>query len=312
MKLRHLIYILTLLFTVPASAQQDAQYSMFMFNNLAINPGFAGSNDAICASVINRQQYMGFPGRPQTTVFNVDAPISKINSGIGLTINNDIIGWDKKMNILVHYAYRINLGDGQLGLGLNFGLFNSAFNPKDPLTPDDISETGGEDPILPTSAVNDMVPDFSFGAFYRLQNLYVGFSSTHLNQADLNYTTSTSGESKLTRHYYLAAGYFYKLPNPLFEIRPNLMVKSDLATAQIDANISLLYNKVVWAGVSYRAGDAIAAMAGVELKNGLKIGYSFDFVTNKIHSVSHEFLIGYCFDLSLDKAKGSYKSVRIL
>jgi type IX secretion system PorP/SprF family membrane protein len=301
-------------------AQQDAQYSMFMFNNLAINPGFAGSNDAICASAIQRRQYMGFPGAPITTVVNVDAPISKINSGVGLTLNNDIIGNYKTMNILVHYAYRVNVGDGQLGLGLNFGILNSALSgewiPPESLNSGlDENATAIEDPLIPTSDAADMVPDFSFGAFYRLQNLYVGFSSTHLNQANLNYVTSESGESKMSRHYYVTAGYFYKLPNPLFELRPNILIKSDLATSTIDANISLLYNKVVWGGVSYRHGDAMVAMAGVELKNGLKIGYSFDFVTNKIgtyNRASHEVLLGYCFNLNTDKAKGSYKSVRIL
>ena len=221
------------------------------------------------------------------------------------------------MNILGKYANKVNLGDGQLGLGMNFGIWNSELDGSKFLSPTAIADAtaADDDPTLINGKNSDMVPDFSFGAFYRVSNLYVGFSSTHLNQADLNYKTNNSGESKMKRHYYLSAGYFYKLPNPLFELRPNLLIKSDITTTQIDANLTLLYNKVVWAGVSYRAAAAVVAMAGVELKNGLKVGYSFDYVTNKIGSynrASHEILLGYCFNLNTDKAKGSYKSVRIL
>ncbi|OFY67925.1 MAG: hypothetical protein A2265_03505 [Bacteroidetes bacterium RIFOXYA12_FULL_33_9] len=298
---------------MPAMAQQDAQYSFFMFNNLAFNPGFAGSNDAICASVINRQQYMGFEGYPSTTVFNIDAPISAINSGVGLTINSDKVGNEKSMNLLLSYAYRMNLGDGQLGMGLNLGIMNKSLSGTW-VSPEDLGTgTGTSDPSIPSGDVSHTALDLSLGVFYRLDNFYVGLSSTHLNEAKLDY--AAGDDSKLKRHYYLAAGYFYKLPNPIFELRPSILIKSDGATSQIDLNASLLYNKMFWGGVSYRAGDAIVAMAGVELRNGIKFGYAFDFVTNKIgtyNRASHEFILGYCFNVSMNKSRGSYKSVRIL
>lgn len=313
--MRYFISILLIVCAMPVLAQQDAQYSFFMFNNLAFNPGFAGSNDAICANVINRQQYMGFEGYPSTTVFNIDAPISSINSGVGLTINSDKIGNEKRMNLLLAYAYRMNLGDGQLGLGLNLGILNSSLSGTW-VSPEDLgvgSGSGVADPSIPQGDVSHTALDFSFGAFYRIDNLYVGVSSTHLNQAKLDY--AAGDDSKLKRHYYIAAGYFYKLPNPIFEFRPSILIKSDGATSQIDVNASLLYNKMVWGGVSYRAGDAIVAMAGLELRNGIKFGYAFDFVTNKIgtyNRASHEFILGYCFNISTNKSRGSYKSVRIL
>lgn len=105
------------------------------------------------------------------------------------------------------------------------------------------------------------------------------------------------------------------MPNPLFEIMPMFVLKSDGKANQLYLNTNVRYNKRFWGGVSYRAGDAVVGILGIELINGLRVGYSYDFVTSKIgkySSGSHEFTLGYCFDLSLDKTPQKYKSIRFL
>ncbi|NJK93530.1 MAG: type IX secretion system membrane protein PorP/SprF, partial [Bacteroidales bacterium] len=154
--------------------------------------------------------------------------------------------------------------------------------------------------------------DFSAGLFYRTEKLYLGISSLHLRQAELNYQ---KGKPFLTRQYYLTTGYTISLPNPSFELQPSVFVKSDGKTTQLDLNGCVLYNKRFWGGLSYRLNDAVVGMLGIELSNGLKVGYSYDFTISDIRknsSGSHEFMVGYCFSVKKEKVPQKYKSIRFL
>ena len=119
----------------------------------------------------------------------------------------------------------------------------------------------------------------------------------------------------MSRHYYLTAGYTVQLPNPSLELLPSIFVFSDGKVAQFNITSLVRYNKKVWGGVSYRAGDALIGTVGFELFNGIRIGYAYDFPLSDIRkntSWSHEFMVNYCFDLSLGKSAMRYKSIRFL
>ena len=152
------------------------------------------------------------------------------------------------------------------------------------------------------------------GIYYNTDNLYVGVSSTHLNQTSFIYPEENE-ETKLIRHYYLMAGYNIQLSNPMFEIMPSLMVQTDAKSPHIYLNTNLRYNKRFWGGVSYSVGGALTALFGIELMNGLRIGYAYDFELSPLmgyNSGSHEVTVRYCFDLSVDKSPQKYKSIRFL
>jgi type IX secretion system PorP/SprF family membrane protein len=152
------------------------------------------------------------------------------------------------------------------------------------------------------------------GVFYRSENLFLGISTTHLNQARIRYENVNS-PPYLVRHYYLTGGYNLQLANPLFEIMPSFVLSSDGKANQIYVNTTLRYNKRFWGGVSYRGNEAIVGLLAVELFNGVRIGYSYDFTISRIRrhsSGSHELTVGYCFDLSLDRTPQKYKSIRFL
>jgi type IX secretion system PorP/SprF family membrane protein len=113
----------------------------------------------------------------------------------------------------------------------------------------------------------------------------------------------------------MTGGYTLQLPNPSLELLPSLFVYSDGKIAQFTVTSLLRYNKKVWGGVSYRAGDALIGIIGLELFNGIRIGYSYDFTISdmgKTSGGSHEFMVNYCFDLSLGKSPMKYKSIRFL
>jgi len=124
-------FLFLLLILQPVLAQQDPQSSQYMFNTLTFNPGVAGTSGMICATAMNRQQWVGFKGAPSTTLFNISAPVSLfgIKSGVGLVVENDNIGFDKNINLTAAYSYLMDLGSGKMGIGVNLGMINTTLNP---------------------------------------------------------------------------------------------------------------------------------------------------------------------------------------
>jgi type IX secretion system PorP/SprF family membrane protein len=166
--------------------------------------------------------------------------------------------------------------------------------------------------LIPENDESYLALDISGGVYYQGVNYYVGLSVTHLNQPDIKYTETAT---YVSRQYYLTAGYTFQLPNPALELIPSAFVVFDGAAVQYVATGMVRYNKKVWGGVSYRAGDAISGFAGTELINGLKIGYGYDFPISEIRkgtSGSHEFIVSYSFDIGLGKSTTKYKSIRFL
>lgn len=300
--------------------QQDPMFSQNMNNMAAINPGYAGSNDLVCLTAIARQQWVGIEGAPQTSFFNANMPVKPfgINSGIGLSIINDNYGFNNDLGLSFQYAYRMRAGDGRLGIGANFGVFNPSINASDwQVFNQDDQSVGppGDASFFPTKE-NPFVFDMGLGLFYTYDNLYMGLSTTHLFHSDITY----KGENiqinpDLITHYYMTAGYNVQLGNPLFEVIPSFLASSDGKVTQLTINANVLYNKKIWGGVSYRTGDALIGMFGLELFNGLRVGYAYDFELNALRQYSggsHELFLGYCFSLKVDKVPQQYKSVRFL
>jgi type IX secretion system PorP/SprF family membrane protein len=280
------------------------------------NPGSAGSRDKICLNAVHREQWVNFPDAPSTSYFSADGAFSLLGKsfGGGLSILNDNFGFNSDLGINLQTAYRFDLGPGKLGIGLNTGILNKSLSPewKTLGNTGEITDGAQGDPGIPQTKESRVAFDMGFGAFYRSENIFMGISSTHINQAKIKYENATP---HLVRHYYMTAGYNLQLPNPLFEIMPYFILKTDGKANQLYLNTTVRYNKRFWGGVSYRAGDAIVALVGLELFNGVRVTYSYDFVTSQIAKYSdgtHELSIGYCFDLSLDKSPQKYKSIRFL
>lgn len=309
-----LISILSVMMFAGASAQNDPVSSQYMFNHMLYNPGSAGSSGIICATAMNRQQWVGFEGAPSSTVFHVDAAVRPFNirSGIGLTIISDQTGFDSDNSFLLTYSYITPIGNGNLGIGINAGILNKSIDPDWNIPSGDIFVPPSGDPLIPDGKESHLTYDMSFGLFYSAIDYYAGLSVTHLTEPKIKYATATP---YVARQYYATAGYTVRLPNPNFELLPSAFVYSDGKLFQLTLNATVRYNKKVWGGVSYRAGDALTGIIGIELYNGIRIGYSYDFPMNDIRkstSGSHEFMVNYCFDLSLGRSSKRYKSIRFL
>ena len=319
LNMRKILFSLGLSLTAMlAFAQQDPQFSQNMFIKLPINPGYAGTNGAICATAVYRTQWVGFPGAPKTLFFSVDAPVQILHGGVGLTIVNDQLGNFNFMHARAAYSYHHPVGaTGLVGIGLEAGLLQSSVK-NNWLAPDGTNgHTAAIDNAIPASGVAKGTYDVGFGVYYRTEQLHVGISASHV-PGNAEHLKESFFDYKAARHYYILAGYDFFLSSTL-TLRPSVHVKSDASVTTFDANVNLLWNNMLWGGVSYRLQDAIVPMVGFAWnptpKSTLKIGYAYDLGTSDLkthHNNTHEILLNYCIKLTPKAKTQSHINPRFL
>ena len=306
--------MLFLLFHLAGFAQQEAQFSHNMFNNMGINPGYAGLRSAICATGLARQQWVGLRDEndmrvsPETYTLNLDAPLPFLRGGAALGFIQDRLGYETNIGARISYSYHLRVPGGKLGLGAQLGFLDkridfSQFRP-----------ISGGDPVLGGGQETHMFTDFAIGGFFLSDKYWAGISATQLAEASGQLGNSMYS---LRRHMYLAAGY--NLPwsgNPSYVIRPSLLAKTDMASFQLDINTMVVYNNQFWGGVSFRPQDAVVFLFGLHWDQ-ISVGYSYDFTTSPLGSNgrsngSHEIMLQYCFKLDIDKIREIQRNIRFL
>lgn len=307
---------LLIIVNLAAYSQQDPQFTNNMHYKLGVNPGFAGAEGKINGIILNRYQWDGFKGAPKTLIFSADAAIEAFGApgGIGLNIMSDQLGFEKNSMININYAFFKELTIGKLGMGVSAGIFTKSINGewKVPEDNEGIYTQPDSDPAIPQGEVSQLAFDAGLGLYLTSNRYYFGLSVTHLNQASIKFSDLAS--TYLARHYYLMGGYNIKLSDPLFELRPSFLFKSDLAGWQLDINTNIVYNKRFWGGITYRVQDAVAFLMGLEMENGLRFGYSFDLTISALARYgygSHEIFVAYSLDLEKNRNQ-KYKSIRFL
>jgi len=295
-------------------AQQDPKLSQNMFLVPVFNPGAMGQTDMICAAASFRNQWAGIPSAPVVSTFTAHMPFNLFgrSHGAGINLMNDNLALNNDLFVSLAYSYKIDLGTGVLGAGFSAGFANHSFDPSG-LNGADVIDIEGDDAI-PRNSASLFGFDMGLGAYYSTNNLYVGLSTTHVNQTSFDFPEEIA-ETRLIRHYYAVGGYTIQLPNPVFELMPSFMLQTDGKDNHIYLNTNLRYNKRFWGGVSYSVGGAVSTLFGIELLNGIRVGYSYDIELSplfKYSSGSHEITLRYCFDLSLDKSPEKYESIRFL
>ena len=282
-------------------AQQDPQFSQYMFNPLSINPAYAGSRGIMNGALVYRQQWVGFDGAPSTQVLAVNTPTRKGKVGLGLEAIHDQIGPKKSTAVYLDYAYRIPLGKGKLAFGLGAGLMNfaidwAAIEYKDP-----------GDSYAQLARESKTFGDFKFGMYFNNKNFYAGLSATHLNNAVYgHYVNDTIGyTATLKRHVFLTMGRAFRL-GANFTFSPSVMFRgvANRALTSADLNLNFRYKEIIWFGISGRSEKSVIIMAQYNINDKWKVGYSYDAAFGPMagyHAGTHELMIG--FDLDLFKAE---------
>ncbi len=300
--MKRTLFILAIFLSIRSFAQQDPQYSLYMFNPLGVNPAYAGSRDALSMGLVHRNQWVGMPGAPVTNALFAHMPLKNNKMGVGLEITNDNIGPKTRNFINMDYAYKIKAGKGKLAFGLRGGII--AFN-YDWSKVEYKNQNDGYLQYLYTS--NFTVPSFDFGIYYNTSKFYAGLAVTHLNQASYDVLTqqlSDSVSSRLYRHSTLTLGKAFIL-NDKWVLRPSMLIRTvEGGIGNVDLNISVLYDQRIWAGISLRStSDAVLLLEFIANRK-LRVGYSYDYNFGPVKSYTggtHEIFLGY--DLQFNKVK---------
>jgi type IX secretion system PorP/SprF family membrane protein len=287
-----------LLISFNGKAQYDAMFTQYMFNEMFINPAYAGSKEAMAVTALHRQQWVSFPGRPVTTTFSLHGPLQDNKMGLGLSVLNEQVGVLNRNLVYLSYAYRMKAGkEGKLSFGLNAGIHNQVNKFSQ------IKTTDEGDIQFTNNTPNVITPNFGFGTYYYTKRLYAGLSIPRLVDDHVLFT-STGDVLKTTKispskfHYYLAVGYLFDISESL-KLKPQFMLKAvQNAPANFDINVNALIKDMVWVGVAYRSSSDIAGLVGIQLGPQFTFSYSYDFPLSKIQTYtqgSHEIALGYLF-----------------
>jgi len=311
--MKKIILIFILFFSLNLYAQQDPLLSHYFFMKETFNPAYAGfDGEEVCANLLSHQQWKKFENAPFTTFLSVDAPVSLFNEnwGVGINFIDDRYGFVRDFRGNLTLAYNREIGPGKISFGINPGIFSKKFDPtwKFP----DQSES-----ILP-QGVNATIFDIGAGVYYQLNKIFVGVSSFHFLRPSFNFESDGATSSSsifLVNHFYFIGGYNFTTANSVLEITPSVFVKSDGNDLQYDINIFALYNKKIWASVTYRNKSALAFFVGTSYFNNIKLGLSYDVALNYINRVSAgtlEAYVGYCFAFMKVKNAQKYRNVKTL
>ena len=292
-----------LLFINEAEAQQDPQYTQYMYNMNVVNPAYAGSRGTLSFGLLGRTQWTSIDGAPKTLTFNTHAPLGK-KVGVGISVIADEIGPAKEQNIYADFSYTLNTSDvGRLAFGLKAGVTLLDVNLLGVVLPETLN---AGDPVFDEN-INDAFPNFGAGVYYYTDKWYAGFSvpnilkSEHLDKDNIN--TKASEEV----HYFLTGGYVFDLSSTV-KLKPSLMVKG-VAGAPISFDINanvLLYERLEF-GASYRWEDAVSALVNFGVTPDFRIGYAYDYTISEFSNSqtggSHEIILLYDLDLSKKNLK---------
>lgn len=279
-------------------AQQQPLSTMHMWNQLTINPAYAGSRDAFSASAIWREQWVGLDGAPSTQVLSLHTPLPSDKIGLGLTIENDNIGPSNNTGVWGDFAYRLQMTEKSklsLGLRAGFGVYQATLR--------DLKNIDSNDPVFNHNVENNFLPNFGFGAYYYGTRGYVGVSSPTLLENELHNGRNPSGSAKDLdkRHFYLLAGYVFNLSQDSAGVmfKPATVIRAvNGAPVSFDVSANFLIKQKLWLGAAYRYQDAVAAIISFHFTEHLQAGYSYDFGTSRLrsyHSGSHEIMLTYDF-----------------
>lgn len=275
---------------VSGFAQQDSQYTHYMYNTININPAYAGSRGVTSIFGLHRTQWVGLDGAPTTNAFSIHSPLQNSRLGIGVSFVNDKIGASDQNNIAADLSYTIPTSEKY---DLSFGIKVSADLLNVDYTKLDRYDTSV--PAFQNGIDNEFSPNIGAGVYYHSDKLYVGFSVPNfLSVKHFDDNASAAIQDRL--HYYLMGGYVFDV-SPTVKLKPSVLTKMvSGAPLQVDLSANVLLQDKFSLGLSYRWSAAATAMAGIQVSDGLLVGYSYDFDTTSLenyNSGSHEIFLRF-------------------
>lgn len=288
---KNILILLTFIFVgLNTKAQQDPMYSMYMFDKMVINPAYTGSADWAVGTLKHRQQFAGMENGASTQTLNYHMPIGRRHVGLGLKVINDKIAIVNNLNASLSYSYHLNFAGGKLSLGLETGMYSRTIDYSQ------LFLITQNDDAIPNVVSKSIVPDASWGLFYRKKGYYIGISQNHMIPFKMQDDLLIPSNSKLYSHFNIMMGTEFDFKNKL-SLEPSLLLKSVAgAPVQLDVNALLYYDDRFAVGANVRTGDAVGLIFRANLTESFKVSYSYDITTSKLSTFSsgaHEILVSY-------------------
>lgn len=285
-----LVLLLSILYADFALAQQDPQYTQYMYNMNVVNPAYAGSKESLSITALYRNQWSGLADNPVTFTFSAHSPFGD-KVGLGLSAIKDELGPVSETNIYADFSYTLQLGKSlNLALGIKAGASFHEVGLTDLDLQDPSDPFFGED-------ISNVYPNIGAGAFLYSDNFYLGLSvpnflkSVHLDE-------DVSGEAikfgNETNHFFATAGYVFQISDNV-KLKPSVMVKSAFdSPISYDGNLNALFYEKFEIGASYRLDDSFSGLVGFQVTESIRIGYAYDHIISDIEAVagaSHEVIL---------------------
>ncbi|MFG4002522.1 type IX secretion system membrane protein PorP/SprF [Flavobacterium aquidurense] len=285
------LVLIFMFFTVVCSAQQDSQYTQYMYNTITINPAYAGSRGALSVFGLYRTQWVGLDGAPETSTFSVNTPLNNSDLGLGVSLVNDKIGPTNENTLSADLSYTVPTSET---FKLSFGIKGTAnlFNL-------DVNKLSFEDQGDPQfqDLRNKISPNIGAGVYWHSDKAYVGVSIPNFIETN-RYSNNDNAIFKDKINYYFMAGYVFDI-DYYVKFKPAVLTKMvQGAPLQVDLSGNFMFNDKFVVGLAYRWSASVSALAGFQVSDGLYIGYGYDHETTnlrKYNSGSHEIFLRFEF-----------------
>jgi type IX secretion system PorP/SprF family membrane protein len=283
--------LILLIAPIQVKAQQYPVFSQYYFNEMVINPAYAGNHVQLSLTSTYRNQWVNFPGAPRTISISGHTSLYDGKVGVGLLVNHDEIGSYGNQNVYGYYSYKIAFEKVTLSMGLQagFNFLGVDFSKLDLLNPSDAS----------FSSLNAYKPNFGTGVYLNFKNSFIGLSVPFiLNSTLISNVSSIGTELQEARYYFLRGGTIQKMnPKGTLKINPSILVRAQEGQPlSMDLNLGVIIHDVVSTGVSWRSGDALIGFIDLKLSESFHFAYSFDMTGSELNNFSngsHEFTLNY-------------------
>ena len=306
-----ILALLVALSAVTAQAQFDTHFTHYWALQGYYNPAVAGLSGRLNMYGTYAMQMAGYTNAPTTMLVGADMvlPTTKKNQAVSANLYNESIGLFTNQRLFAGYAYRFNLWNGRMAMGVSAGSLEQKFDGSK------VEAEEGNDDAFPSSGIDGMGLDLTAGIHYAHRLFYAGISVMHLTAPTIE--LGETNEIKIDRTYYFSGGGNIQLKNPLLSIQPTLQLMTDLQSWRADVTVRGTYTydeKRYYAGLTYSPMTSVAILLGGEI-NSVSFGYAYEIFTSGVGLIhgSHDLYVGYVMDIDLfKKGNNKHKSIRIL
>lgn len=294
-------------------AQQDPQFTQYMFNNLYVTPAYAGVDGVTQITAFHRSQWLGYEssfgdgGAPTTYLISFTTPVYKLKSGFGFYATSDKLGPQTNNEIQAMYAYHLGIKDNKLSFAVKAGVYSVAVNGNYYRWIQD------GDPLIIEGKESQIRPDVGVGVFYRAEKYYAGFGVNHLLRSEFDFGVDPA-RNALENHMNFTAGYYHEV-NFDIKLNPTILVKTDFKEYSFDLGIIATLKDKMWAGLSFRQSEAANVLLGYSfLKDkSLRFGYAIDVIVKDRQAkenFSHELMLSYQLPVTATTSKKVVRTPR--